>query len=731
MSRIPPVSLKAPMLHAPPADAPATPDAPDAPLRLPAPPSPPPPPAAPPARARPAINFRSVGLGLAGVVLICGLTPYNDYVLNNTFLVGNNLPLGVTMLVFLFTLAVNGPLSRFAPRHALSSGEVAVAFMMMLVSCAVPSSGLMRGFPASLVVPFNEAAADQRYWELLQRLNLPTWLFPTFRDRPPWLDPAVQGFIHRGPAPYGAWVVPILAWAVFTFALYGALLCMVAIVRKQWFENERLPFPLAQIQLSLVDQPRRGRWLNDLMSRRSFWLAFAAVFLLHVWNGLARYFPQRFPEIWVYYDFSRLATEPPWSYTDPKLQNAALFFTVVGATYFITSSVAFSLWFFFVLNNLFMMTKGTWTGDPENAGRMDQHLGGLVAFALTIAWVGRRHWRLVVAQAFRGRRPGEADDRYLSYRTAFWGLVGCAVVMISFLRVAGSTLVAAAVTVGILLTGFLLITRIIAETGLVHGQIYVSFVKPWVTIGAYAQKFNLPQWLHPVPVKSFYLGALVEVQHYDYREVASVYATHGLKVADATVYGGAEEERDLRRDRRTGRALIALLGLSLVVGYFTSFYSTLWTEYRYAFAKDVRAGVINEHGTQGLPQGKLRDYPRSYEESRYYLRHDPATQAGIGFAATAFLSAMRLRYGWWPLHPIGFLMIGTFPGAHLWLSIFVGWLAKTLTLRFGGAKGYVAAKPFFLGLIVGESAAAGFWLLMGIVLSALGLPYRVVNIMPG
>ena len=52
-------------------------------------------------------------------------------------------------------------------------------------------------------------------------------------------------------------------------------------------------------------------------------------------------------------------------------------------------------------------------------------------------------------------------------------------------------------------------------------------------------------------------------------------------------------------------------------------------------------------------------------------------------------------------------------------------------VRFGGARLYTAGKPFFLGLIVGESAAAGFWLAVGIVLSALDIPYRPVNIMPG
>src|SRR5262249_10801099 len=160
---------------------------------------------------------------------------------NNTFLVGDNLPLGVVMFLFLFTLLVNGPVSKLWPRRALSTGEVTVAFMMMLVSCALPSSGLMRGFPASLVCPFNEAGGDEQYMKLLESLNLPRWLFPSFNGAGPrqWAtDPIVQGFVTRwtagGSPPYSAWSIPILTWAIFIFAVYGALLCMIAIVRKQW-----------------------------------------------------------------------------------------------------------------------------------------------------------------------------------------------------------------------------------------------------------------------------------------------------------------------------------------------------------------------------------------------------------------------------------------------------------------------------------------------------------------
>ena len=48
----------------------------------------------------------------------------------------------------------------------------------------------------------------------------------------------------------------------------------------------------------------------------------------------------------------------------------------------------------------------------------------------------------------------------------------------------------------------------------------------------------------------------------------------------------------------------------------------------------------------------------------------------------------------------------------VWCSIFVAWLAKTLILKYGGAAGYARTKPFFLGLILGQTVVAGLWLLI-------------------
>ena len=680
------------------------------------------------------VSWRSIVLGLMGVSFICGLTPYNDYALSNTFLVGNNLPIGVVMLSFLFVLLINAPLHRWLPRQALTSGELSVALSMTLVSCALPSSGLMRYFPPSLVSPFYHALYNHPFLDLLQQMHLPKWIFPRFHGEGPqqWVnDPIVIDYIGRwtedGPYPLLAWLGPAFTWGIFLFALYGALICIVAIVRRQWFENERLAFPLAQIHLALIEQPAPGKALNHVLRLRSFWIGFGLIFFLHGWNGLARYFPKNFPEIPVYYNvLYHIMSNPPWSYVTNDFKGAAVFFTAVGVTYFLSNSIAFSLWFFFIAMQVWRMIVGSATGDPNSygsAGAVDQHFGGITAFVFSILWVGRKHWRMVLEQAFRGHRAGEPHSRYLSYRFAFWTMITCLLIMIGWLWIAGCTLGGAVVMVLLLMMLMVVITRIIAESGLMHGQLQVPINYPWVLASEYG--FPLIS-----PVKTFYFASMLQSVHFDFREPAPVYASHGLKVIDQAAFHGRDSDSDQPDIRKIGRKIIALLMLALLVGYIVSFTSTLLVEYRYAWTLDTPGHTPNDWGVIDNTR-VLADSTVQYGKSNYHPDHSAAGNFGFGFILVSALAALRLRFAWWPLHPIGFLMIYTYPGTHLWLSIFIGWLAKNLILRFGGTKMYTSAKPFFLGLIVGESAAAGFWLAMGILLSSLGLPYHAINIMPG
>jgi hypothetical protein len=50
-----------------------------------------------------------------------------------------------------------------------------------------------------------------------------------------------------------------------------------------------------------------------------------------------------------------------------------------------------------------------------------------------------------------------------------------------------------------------------------------------------------------------------------------------------------------------------------------------------------------------------------------------------------------------------------------WFSIFVGWLAKVLIVRLGGAGLFQRMRPLFIGIIFGEALAAAFWLMINAI----------------
>lgn len=682
---------------------------------------------------RRAINVRSVLLGLAGVVFVCGLTPYSDYALNNTPLVGNNLPLGLTVAVFLFALLINGPLLRWAPRLAFSSGEIVVAFSMTLISCALPSRGLMAFFVPSLVAPWYTPDGEHR--AVFAALKLPAWLFPTFsadnyeaqlRDEEQLISAIVRGYVGRineydGAIPYAAWITPALAWSVFIFAFFGALMCLMVLVRRQWLENERLGFPLAQVQLALIEQPAPGKALNTLFRSRPFWIAVGIVLAIRLFNAGAAYWPQYVPGLSMGYNFTGIFTEEPFVHLSRSAMSASIYLIIVGIIFFVPKTIAFSLWAFFILNQILRMIVGSYGEEPNRPMARYEHMGAVLAFGLTALWIGRAHWKMILTQAFRGRREGEPEDPYISYRTAFWIMVACIAVMVGWLWLAGCSAPAAIVMVLLLIFLFFIIARVIAETGLVYGQLLFPIYAPWQLASMYGVN-------QPVSMETFFHAGMMQVKFYDFREPVTVYASHSLKISDETGLTG--DEKSPRN--KTGRGLIVLLLISLVVGYFVSFGSTLATEYHHA-------ATLDESETAPLNPWTINDATRMYQmgPTAQYKRGnypmvggDPLTHIGGGFALTAILGLLKLRFVSWPLHPVGYLLLNTTPGNLMWFSIFLGWVCKVVCLRVGGAAAFRAAKPFFLGLVVGDSLAAGIAVIVSILLNLAGLPYKAMNFMP-
>jgi len=154
---------------------------------------------------------------------------------------------------------------------------------------------------------------------------------------------------------------------------------------------------------------------------------------------------------------------------------------------------------------------------------------------------------------------------------------------------------------------------------------------------------------------------------------------------------------------RTGGRLpsmTAVILLASLFGTMAAFWAYLHTMYQVGFeSARFRGPAVWAFGSE--PWQKLDGWISSP------VRSDPGTMGAYAFGClfTLFLAAMRVRFIWWPFHPAGYLVAGSFGLFRLWLPIFVSWLIKVLLLRYGGLQAYRRALPFFMGLILGEFVA--------------------------
>jgi hypothetical protein len=647
---------------------------------------------------KPAITLRSVLLGLIAVVLVCAVTPFNDYVLSNTSLTAGFMPLGMVLILFVLVVGINGTLHRWFPRRALGTGELAIIVLMTLVACSLPNWGMMRFLVPMPVTPFHMGARDELFWNAFTGMNLPTWLFPAGTIQNGRTSPIIEWFFNRVPAggaiPWGAWLMPLAGWGVFAGAMMLTLASLARLVLDQWALNERLPFPIAQVQTALIEPPEPGFALNRLFRDPVLWIGLCGVLGIQLLSILNTYFPTHVPVVSLKFDLSGILSEEPFIYLRPRLKKSFLSFTVVGMTYFIRSRAAFSLWATFVVLNLIDMEQGMRQADISPAAYADQHLGACVAFVLGITWVGRHYWLRVVRNAFGGGGDRGGDR---SGRASFWlACVGVAT-MLGWLSLVGTHLYMAVMIVGFIVMGQLVVARVVAETGMTFFR--TSAVSSQVYTNTPAKWYNTND--------IYFGGVFTLLGAYATREGLTTLATTGLVVCKNAGVAA-------RNPRRIGWVIALALG----VGFAVAACTTLWCQYSYPTpAAQTAIPQRNYFGAEAFPQREIGAAVDQFGKGRFAPKeYNSPLHMGIGFGVTALLEAASLRWASWPFLPVGFVASYGTPIGDAWFSIFVGWLAQLLIVRFGGARFYQRAKPFFIGLIFGEGLAAGIWIIVNAVI---------------
>ena len=76
------------------------------------------------------------------------------------------------------------------------------------------------------------------------------------------------------------------------------------------------------------------------------------------------------------------------------------------------------------------------------------------------------------------------------------------------------------------------------------------------------------------------------------------------------------------------------------------------------------------------------------------------------------LTWIRVRFVWWPIHPLGFAVTEYRLMSFVWFSVMVAWLIKSAVLKYGGPSLYHRSRPFFLGLVLGQICVTGTWLII-------------------
>lgn len=623
------------------------------------------------------LTLRAVIVGILCVALVALVTAWAELVIKRITIGILTFP-PVAFGVFVFVILGNRLVRWRRPGLALRPTELLVVYAMMLLSAWTSS----RGAPPRLIAlltSINYYADPSNKWQTIFFPYLPSRLIPWDaggEPRQPIVAALFEGLHNREPIPWVPWVAPLAHWLVIVLLIFGAFVCLATLLRRQWADNERLSFPLAQLPTEML----RAEAGEPFYRNRLLYLGAALPVVIHLIN-LAHNINPNLPQIALRWDLhSLLFPGPPLN----RMTTFRLYFPLaaIGFFFLLPTELLFSFWFCYLFlakgHEAILLSLGQTLDRPSHADTSlylaSAEAGGFFVLAGYFLYLTRP----LLAGAFRRVRASrlDGDDEMLSYRAALIGLPLLLLACAAWFSMAGLSfwLGLWEVIVYVLVIS-LVMTRATAEGGLLMTEIIFT---PLDIYGMFAPRQ--------------FLGAR--------NLTASVFATQpfagdmrGLALQGMMDTQKIADGVGLRR-----RALHAALWIGIVTSLLAGFVIQLWLNYR--------QGALALSGQYPWLSGVF------FQEHAAFLsgeeRFNPVATVcfllGAGF--TVLLAFLRLQFWWWPLHPLGFVMCGSWSLVVYWFAILVAWVLKTVIVHYGGLSGYRRARPFFLGLIFGEMSMA-------------------------
>jgi len=641
------------------------------------------------------VTLRAFGIGLVFTILMAWFNCYMATKFNVHMIGGIQMPFSGLVLLMLFALGAIGmrKMTAEGSNFPFSPTELLTIYSMLIFGALVSTPGAdniyLVGGPALFYF-----SSPENGWASLFYKFVPTWFAPGWDGKTyqkDVIDPLYLGNVPFSEIPWGAWVSMLTGWGIFLALLYSLMFFTSLLFRKQWTQREALSFPLVEVPVQMASVEGSQKNAPAFWSDRTMWMGFGLAAFWHLFFGMNAIYPD-FPIIPVNGAGGMWLSFPEKPFDVIPGFKAEIFLGAIGLAYLLTREISFSFWFFFLFM-LFtysgmasigkadlLLSKSGLMGRPDFINY--QAVGGWAMMALMLFWTAREYLSRMAREAFSHNR-GDEDEPF-SPRFMVFGFLLSFLGLLAWSWFAGINVLVALTFFAIFLMTSIVIARIVIEGGFLFPQ------PPYSTLQVMSQTMYGSSIGAASLTKLGFIQPMILV---DMRTSVLPAFLHTMKMAEV-----------LRLDRSNLRRLLLCGIAALVVTTIVTTVTSLQVLYDKGglavytwFSKDASISTFNElAGTIKTPTG---------------INVGHWGWMALGAALVWLMVLGRSRFLWFPFHPLGYLVASAYPIYRLWFPFFVGWLTKTLVMKYGGSDTYVSMRPFMIGLILGNAVAMIFWTL--------------------